>query len=131
MAASLSVSLWSRIWESSSKLSKILATAKHYKKTFLMKQLLVLQNLGLKRKRLSRHRLLVSIITTASSSADTFLFLYFLQILVLVYRLLLDLTFLYIEKKFFYNDLHICWFWHCLCIVHISLLVSPHIHIFL
>ena len=73
-----------------------------------MKQLLVLQNLGLKRKCLSRHRLLVSIITTASSSADTFLFLYFLQILVLVYLLLLDLTFLYIEKKFFYNDLHIC-----------------------
>ena len=73
-----------------------------------MKQLLVLQNLGLKRKRLSRHQLLVSIITTASSSADTFLFLYFLQILVLVYLLLLDLTFLYIEKKFFYNDLHIC-----------------------
>ena len=40
MAASVSVRLWSRIWESSPKLSKILATTKHYKKTFLMKQLL-------------------------------------------------------------------------------------------
>ena len=40
MPASVSVSLWSRIWESSPRLSKILATTKHYKKTFLMKQLL-------------------------------------------------------------------------------------------
>ena len=40
MAASVSVSLWSRIWESSPKLSKILATTKHYQKTFLIKQLL-------------------------------------------------------------------------------------------
>ena len=38
MAAS--VSLGSRIWESSPKLSRILATTKPYKKTFLMKQLL-------------------------------------------------------------------------------------------
>ena len=40
MAASANVSLWSLIWESSHKPSKILATTKHYKKTFLMKQLL-------------------------------------------------------------------------------------------
>ena len=40
MAASLSVSLWFRICESSPKLSKIPATTKHYQKTFLMKQLL-------------------------------------------------------------------------------------------
>ena len=44
MAASVSVSLWSRIWESSPKLSKILATTKHYKKTFLIKQLLSCTN---------------------------------------------------------------------------------------
>ena len=40
MAASVSVGLWYRIWESFPKLCKILATTKHYKKTFLMKQLL-------------------------------------------------------------------------------------------
>ena len=37
---SLSVSLWSRISESSPKLSKILAATKHYKKTFQFNQLL-------------------------------------------------------------------------------------------
>ena len=40
MAASLSVSLWFRICESSPKLSKTVATTKNYQKTFLMKQLL-------------------------------------------------------------------------------------------
>ena len=40
MAASVSVSLCSRIWESATKLSKILTTTKRDKKKFLMKQLL-------------------------------------------------------------------------------------------
>ena len=44
VAAFVSVSLWSRIWESSPKLSKILTTTKHYKKTFLIKQLLSCTN---------------------------------------------------------------------------------------
>ena len=44
MAASVSGSLWSTIWESSPKLSKILATTKHYKITFLIKQLLSSRN---------------------------------------------------------------------------------------
>ena len=40
MAASVGESLWSKILESSPKLYKVLATMKHYKKMFLMKQFL-------------------------------------------------------------------------------------------
>ena len=40
MAASVCESLWSRILESSPKLSKVLATKKYYKKMFLVKQVL-------------------------------------------------------------------------------------------
>ena len=73
MAAAVRKRLWSRILESSSMLSKILATMKHYKKMFLIKVIFrksffslfwfsLKQILGSERKHLSHHRLLVSFV---------------------------------------------------------------------
>ena len=63
MTASVSKRLWSRVLERTPKLSKTLASMRHYKKIFLMKQVCSLfslkQILGTERKHLSCHRLVV------------------------------------------------------------------------